>query len=248
MSTQQLIYETVVPLSKARHAEWCIEAGRDFSHSKSLQFVPVLAAEFVAAAREFPIVFSKGDDGIQPLALLGMRKAENLYVTESGKWSATYVPAFLRRYPFIFSRSEDGSTFTLCIDESFAGFNQDGKGERLFTDESKPTTYVDNILKFLQTFQVQHARSQAFCGKLDEFDLFEPHNAVWTGPDGEKATLTGFHCLNRARLNDLPPKVLAGMVKNGELELVYAHLLSLANFNEMKRKLADSTRDSSTKA
>ena len=237
MSTKQL-YDNVSPLSKEKHGSWSVEVGGDFAHVKGMNVLPVLAAEFVTAYKEYPIVFSKNETTIQPVALLGIRDGENLYVDDENRWTASYLPAFLRRYPFVFARSEDGKTFTLCIDENFTGFNQDGKGERLFTDDAQPTPYVNNVLQFLQNFQNEHARSQAFCRKLDEFDLLESHNAVWTGPDGQKAALTGFFCIKREKLNNLPPKVVAGMMKRGEMDLIFAHLFSLGNFHALKEKLA----------
>lgn len=59
------------------------------------------------------------------------------------------MPAFLRRYPFVFSSNDDASTFTLCIDEEFDGLNQDGRGERLFDSEGERTQYLQNVLGFL---------------------------------------------------------------------------------------------------
>ncbi len=195
-------------------------------------------AEFLPVAREYPIVFNRTNDSVQPLILLGMRDKENLFLDDTNQWSGEYIPAFLRRYPFVFGRSQDGKTLTLCIDENYAGFNQEGKGERLFTDDGEITPYVKNVLQFLQNFEPEHTRTQAFCRKLDELDLFESHNAVWTSPSGEKTSLTGFLCINRKKLQELPPKVLSGMIGSGEMDLIYAHLFSLTNFKGIQKKLA----------
>ncbi len=237
MSTQLLIYENIVPLSTERHAGWSVEVGADFAFTRNLNALPLLAAEFVAAGREYPIVFSKAGDTVQPVALLGMRGNENLFLSESSRWQAEYLPAFLRRYPFVFGRSEDGQTFTLCIDESFIGFNQTDRGEKLFNQDGRPTPYVTNVLEFLQNFQIEHARTHAFCKKLDEHELFQTQNAVWTGPIGEQATLSGFLVLSREKLQALPSKLIASMMGTGELDLIYAHLHSINNFNRFKTKL-----------
>ncbi|MFA5505675.1 MAG: SapC family protein [Vulcanimicrobiota bacterium] len=237
MSTQLLIYENVVPLSREKHAQWSVEVGKDFRYSSNINSVPLLTAEFVRAVREYPVVFGQTEDTLQPVIILGMHGEKNFYLNESGEWTAQYIPAFLRRYPFVFARSQDGKTFTLCIDESFGGFNQEDKGERLLTEEGEASPYVDNVLKFLQGYQNEHARTQEFCRKLDEFDLLEPQTAVWNGPNGEKSTLTGFSCVSRNKLKALPPKVLAGMIGAGEMDLIYAHLYSLNNFSNFKDKL-----------
>lgn len=237
MSTQLLIYGNAVPLSKDRHAKWSVQVGRDFSYAKNLNALPILAAEFIAAVREYPIVFTHANDAYQPVALLGIRAEENLFLDDANAWTARYLPAFLRRYPFVFSRSEDGQTFTVCIDETFAGFNQQGRGDRLFTDDGGITPYVNNVLQFLQSFQVEHARTQAFCKKLDELEVFEPQNAVWTSPNGEQVALGGFVCVSREKLEAVPPRMLAGMVGSGEMDLIYAHLFSLNNLDLLKSRM-----------
>lgn len=238
MSSQLLIYENAVALSKERHAKHSVEVDTVYSYTKQLNALPVLAAEFIQASREYPIVFSRAsDDLIQPVVLLSMRGGENLFLDGDGHWTANYVPAFLRRYPFVFSRSNDGTTFTLCIDEAYKGVNTEGKGEPFFDAKGEPTPYVNNVLAFLQSFQAEHNRTQEFCKKLDELDVFESQNAVWTSPSGEKVALTGFMCVSREKLQEVPPKMLQGMVASGEMDWIYAHLLSLNNFNLFKEKL-----------
>src|SRR6185503_19872183 len=109
-----------------------------------------MAVEILGAAAEYAVVFGGTGDVVRPAVILGLRGEENLYVTEHGGSQAKYIPAFLRRYPFVFSSPDEGKMFTLCIDEALPGFNKKGRGERLFTDERKPTPYVENVLKFLQ--------------------------------------------------------------------------------------------------
>src|SRR5262245_19999312 len=78
-----------------------------------------MAAEFSSAALEYAIVFGDKGDVVMPVAVLGVRTDENLYVTMQGGWQAKYIPAFVRRYPFVFFSRDEGKTFTLCIDEAF---------------------------------------------------------------------------------------------------------------------------------
>ena len=142
MTKQLMIYERAVPISSERHRDWSLEAGRNYAFAKEVNSVPLLAAEFIAAATDYAIVFAGDDKNIFPSVILGMRANENNAVDAEGNWTGGYVPAFLRRYPFVFARSDDGKTFTLCIDEEHEGFNKDGKGERLFDAEGKRTRYL----------------------------------------------------------------------------------------------------------
>jgi hypothetical protein len=236
MAAKQLIYETAVPVSKTRHAGWSVEVGADFAFSRRVNSVPLMAVEFPAAAAEYAVVFAGNEEAVMPAVILGMRGEENLYLGPLGGWQAKYVPAFLRRYPFVFSSPDNGKNFVLCIDEGFPGFNQEGRGEKLFNGEGKPSPYVENVLRFLQSYQVEFRRTQAFCKKLQELNLLEPMRAQVTLDTGERLALTGFMAVNRGRLKTLAGEKLAEMARNDELELVYAHLHSMRNFAAMRER------------
>ena len=237
MASQMLIYESAVAVSSNRHSGWCVEVGADYSFSKNVNSVPLMAVEIQKAAAEYAVVFSGSGEAMLPAVILGMRGNENLYLNRQGGWQAKYIPAFVRRYPFVFSRSEDGKTFTLCIDESFPGFNQQGSGERLFNEQSKPTPYVENVLKFLEQYQAEFRRTQAFCSKLRELGLLEPMRAQVNLASGERMSLTGFMAVNRERLKALNAEALADLARTDALELLYLHLHSLQNFAGMMDRL-----------
>lgn len=245
MPAQLLIYESAVPVSHARHGKWSVEVGGDYAFSKHVNSVPLMAVEFPNAASEYAIVFAGAGDTVVPAVILGMRADENLYLTEKGGWKAKYIPAFVRRYPFVFASSEDGKTFTLCIDQSFRGFNQEARGQRLFNDEGKPTPYVENVLKFLEQYQIEFRRTEALCKKLRELNLLEPMRAQFNLGSGEQFALTGFMAVARDRIKTLGAETLAELVKTDQLELIHLHLQSLRNFSAMTERLPNRDAKSS---
>jgi hypothetical protein len=232
-----MIYETAVPVSHARHGNWFLERGTNYAFCQNINSVPLMAAEFARAALEYAIVFGGAGDVVLPAAVLGIRNEENLYVTKEGGWQAKYIPAFVRRYPFVFFTGDEGKTFTLCIDEAFPGFNQGGRGERLFGDDGKRTPYVENVLKFLQQYQFEFQRTQAFCKKLKDLNLLAPMQAQINLGSGERMALRGFLVVDRARLKTLSANVLAELAQSDELELIYAHLVSMRNFATVRDRL-----------
>ena len=153
MSKTLLIYERAVPVNQARHAKSGVKAGDDYGFASDVNSMPLLAQEFRDAMREYPIVFAGTEENVMPAVLLGFGEHENLFVDEAGKWDANYVPAFARRYPYVFSSSDDGKTLTLCIDEDYSGFNDDGDGERLFDDDGEQTPYLKKVLDFQTNFE-----------------------------------------------------------------------------------------------
>lgn len=236
MSTQLLIYETAIAVSPNRHSDCYVESG-GYGFSRHVNSVPLMAVEFVPAASEYAIIFAGADGEVMPAVILGMRGKENAYINTANEWHAKYIPAFIRRYPFVFSSSNDGQTFTLCIDEAYAGFNRDKRGQALFGEDQKPTPYVENVLTFLQEYQSQFQRTQAFCKKLQELDLLEPMQATMSLETGERLSLTGFMAVNRDKLKALSGEVLSELAKTDELELIYLHLHSMRNLSNMKDRM-----------
>lgn len=234
--TQLLIYKSAVPISRARHGDCHVEVGADYAFTGDVNSVPLMAVEFPQAATEYAIVFAGPEGELMPAVILGIRGNENLFLSDkSHDWQAKYIPAFIRRYPFVFSRNDD--RFVLCIDEAYPGLNREGRGAALFDAEGKPSPYVDNVLKFLQEFQTQFLRTQAFCRKLKELDLLEPMQAQVVMGSGSRIALGGFMAVSRTKLKALPGDKLAELAATDELELLYLHLQSMRNFEGLKDRL-----------
>ena len=231
MATQALFYERATPLSPQRHGSWCVDTTPSYDFSRHVNSVPLTSIEMPHAAREYTIAFAGAGRDVIPVVLLGIEGNENLYVTEQGGWDAHYIPAFVRRYPFVFSQSPDGQTFTLCIDEGWSGCNQEGRGERLFTEEGKPTPYTEKMLGFVREYQRQVQRTQAYCSKLQELALLEPRQVNFTAGDGPQKTMGGFMVASRDKLKALPAQTLWEFAQNDELELTYTHLQSMNNIS-----------------
>ena len=243
MAKQLLIYERAVQVNARQHRDVSIKSGGDFGFAKDVNSVPLMSVEFEPACSEYAIVFSGEGPGVMPAALLGVRDNENLYVDENGVWNAKYIPAFVRRYPFVFSHSE--SKFVLCVDEEFSGFNREGRGERLFNDDGSPSAYVDGILKFLQDYQTHFLATQRFCQRVRDLGLLEPMTAQVTPESGVPLSLGGFMAVNRDKLKALPGETLTELAKTDELELIYLHLHSLRNFEHLRVRL-DQHRETPT--
>jgi len=235
MSTQLLFYKEAVPVSKEQHTDLSIDTTQDYSFASGVNSVPLTATEFPFAARDYVIVFTDSEKPM-PVVILGAQQDKNVFVSGEGRWQGRYIPAFVRRYPFVFSGSEDGSTFTLCVDKEFKGLNGEGRGERLFDESGEKSDYLDKMLSFLQDYELQFQRTQAFCEKLNQLDLLEPMLAQISLPSGSQQSLTGFRVINRDRLKALEADQLADLAKTDALELAYLHLQSMNNFSVMAER------------
>ncbi|MGE0384692.1 MAG: SapC family protein [Gammaproteobacteria bacterium] len=233
-----LFYRKVVPLSRERHGAWYVDPDPGFRFAARTNCVYVAGIEFPVAAREYAIVFAAaGGDAVVPVVLLGLKPEQNLFLAADGTWKGSYVPAYVRRYPFILAADSTGANFTVCIDESYAGFNTVKEGERLINDDGSHGALLARSVEFLKDYQRQTQVTTEFCRLLVELALLEPVQANVEMKTGEKFSLAGFSCVSRDRLKSLPGERLQDLVGRGFMDLVYAHLLSLSNLSGLMQKL-----------
>jgi hypothetical protein len=216
-----------------------VERGKDYGFARDLSSIPLLSSEFAFALHEYPIVFSKAGDDYIPAALSGLKEQQNLFVDAKKKWTGNYIPAFIRRYPFIFvpAKQNPDKQLLLCIDEAYTGCNMTGKGDSLFRPDGEQTEYLKQALNFVATYQQALQETNAFCKTLKSLDLIAPLNLTLTSPQGQKVALAGLHAVRRDKLHALAPEKLSELIKSGVLEMIYAHLLSLGNLSTLARRL-----------
>lgn len=234
-----MIYQRAVPVSKDRHRDMSVRTGDEFGFAADMNAVPLLIAEFEQVSREYPIIFNETNDGFIPAALVGLRDGENLLISAEQGWDAKYIPAYIRRYPFVFSQTPDGDTFNLCIDEGFSGCNLDGEGDALFDNDGETSNYLQGMLDFTTSYQHDLQLTAAFCERLDKLDLLTPGEVNFQLGDGKNAVTSGMLMVDRERLASLTGNKLSDLAKSGDLEMIYAHLISLGNVDVFRDRLSN---------
>lgn len=224
---QPVFYKQPRPLRAEQDVALGLAETVDYRFATDSNSVPLVAAEFTQACKHYPILFADGERS-QPVALLGLRNMENLFVEGEGKWRSGYVPAYVRRYPFIFMENVERSEFVLCIDEAATGVVQ-GSGRPLFAD-GKPAPLLDNALAFCRDYQGHHAFTLQFMEALTEAGLLTPNRADVSLATGEKLSLGGFKVIDEARFNALPAETFLQWRERGWLHLVYCHFVSMSNW------------------
>lgn len=240
MSSMPLFYQKVAPVSQQSHGNWRMEPAKDYSFAAQTNSIYIAAVEFARAAAEYPIVFARGaDDTVFPVVLLGLQQEHNVFIDSKGQWQANYIPAYVRRYPFILAetRQNGESSFTVCLDEAFTGFTQKSqKGSALFADDGTPSDLLQRSIEFLKEYQTHIETTRRFCVLLGELDLLEAVRADISLPSGEKQALGGFLCVSHIRLKKLSDDKLAQLVRDEQMALIYSHLQSLTNLNNLLKR------------
>ncbi|WP_428649083.1 SapC family protein [Roseibium sp.] len=227
---QPQFYQTPEPVDPVKHEKLGIKSSSDYKFAAQANSVLLTAMEFALASRTYPIVFTATEKP-SPVAILGIRKDENLFV-DQGKWEErAYIPAYVRRYPFAFVENQDKSRLVLCVDTSADAVSKNAK-TKLF-ENGEASDFTKKALEFCTSFQTQHAATDVLCSMLKDKDVLVTRQADVTLPDGSKTSVTDFKAVDEEKFNSLPDEDFLEFRKKGLLPFVYFHLMSLANFRDL---------------
>ncbi len=238
------MYGDLLPLDREAHKNLKLDTTKSVvSRVANQNSVFLAAVEFADACKEYPIVFVRAGNGaadgkaaVAPLAVLGLRPGSNLFV-EGDKWNGTYVPAYVRRYPFVMARVEEGSNnMAVCFDTSWDAFNET-TGEALFKD-GQPTEFVLNAKSFLENFEQEAERTRLICELLVDLDLLQDMRFEATLPNGEQIDVEGFLALDEKKYAELPDDKVLQLHRNGLIAMIEMHRLSLTHMNRLVAKYA----------
>jgi hypothetical protein len=233
--SEMIFYERVVALNDQTHARLRVRPASSFAYAARTNSVPLLSSEFFECAREYPIVFARGEAGPVAAALLGLREAENLYVDRDGTWDARYVPAFVRRYPFVPGKGAQGELL-VCIDEASECFDA-REGEPLFL-EGKPSPQLEHAMKFLAEFHQGAATTELLGRRLQDLGLLRQSDSLAQLNDGTQFRLNGLNVVDESKLRALDRDIVQELFVSGGLAVIYAHLMSLGNLGALVDRLS----------
>lgn len=227
------MFKQVVPVNQQRHAGKKIKQVEGFGFASQFHIAYVTTHEFVRSAAIYPLVFieDKDKDEFRPVALLGLDAGENLFIGESGKWSASYVPAIIRRYPFALSQASEDGRFLVCVDEG-SELLSDTEGTPLFNEQGEPTEVIENVKRYLSELQQMDAITAEFCKFLAKNNLFVPLNMRVRQNDKIK-NISGCYVINEERLNNLSDELFLEMRSKHYLPAIYAQLTSLSQIERL---------------
>lgn len=230
-----LFYGQPEPLSFEKHGTLGVNTIENpFAFVGKSNMVPLTVTEFAPAALSYPIVFL-GDQKM-PLAIMGLRQDTNLYVEKDVFRPDAYLPAFVRRYPFVFASQDEEKRMILCIDRAAPMVAENG--ETPLFENGQPTAFVQNAMQFCTSFETERRRTESFVKLLEEHDLLEVKEAHFRprnpdGSEGEPQKMADYWGVSEDRLNALPVEALTKLRDNGALGQIYAHLLSLQNWDRL---------------
>lgn len=224
-----LFYDNPVMISLERHGALQLRAPLDFSFARNTNAVPLTLAEIPLAAQWYPVAFAAGQGG-RPVAILGLREGENLFVDAQGAWrEGAYVPIYVRRYPFILRQEDD--LVTLCIEEAGNVLIPNG-GAPLFA-QGEPAELLQSAMQFCRSAQAAERATIPFVEELRALDLLDGRTAIIAMPDGSKMSLSGFLTIDEARLRALSDDRFLELRRRGWLSAIFGQIQSTLNWGRL---------------
>lgn len=228
-----LFYNDLLPLNSRDHGDHVVTAFGDASFLADTHAIPLTVDEFVDAQRNYPIVFTANETPL-PIALMGLNEGVNTFIDKENKLEpGVYVPAYIRRYPFILAKLQaDSEDMSLCFDPKSGVVVEGKEGHALFEgegEERKATEYTNNILEFCRRFEESGQRTKAFLEKLTELDLLMDGEIAITRNDmpDKPFVYRGFKMVDEKKLRELAADKVEELNKSGMLMLIHAHLFSM---------------------
>ncbi|GAA4040049.1 SapC family protein [Sphingomonas rosea] len=230
-----LLYNSLEPVSSQQHGAMKVKGIEALPALARNHAIPVTVDEFALAQRHFPIIFAVGDDPV-PLALMGLNEGVNTFVDEDGKPTDenVYMPAYLRRYPFLLARlNQQSDELSLCVDPTANAIGDFEDGQPLFED-GQPSEATKAILNFCEQFEEAGQRTAMFMQEIKERGLLMD-GEVAIQPEGSDQPFVyrGFQMIDEEKLRELRGDELRKMNQSGLLPLIYAHLFSLGQARDI---------------
>jgi len=238
LSGTVLFYKQPEPLSPEMHGKMGVKTmDGPFGFAREGHAIPLTVGEFPLAAVTGPIIFV-GDEKL-PIAVMGLNAGENMFLRDDGLFEpGVYIPAYIRRYPFVFANDEAAQKMVLCIDRQAEFVVEKNPDQPFFDDAGQPSQYTKNCIDFCNNFEIERQRTMSFVELLKAHDLFDTKVATFTpmnpdGTQGEPQKIAEYFGVSEEKLNKLPAEKFIELRDNGALGQIYAHLLSLVGWDRL---------------
>jgi len=162
---------------------------------------------------------------------MGLNEGVNPFFDDEGKLiDQVYVPAYIRRYPFILAKlTPETDELSLCFDPTSNAVGEFDEGELLFNEDGSTTEQTKAILDFCEKFEQAGQRTRNLTQELLKHDLLMDGEVSIERAElpGKPYVYRGFRMIDQAKLAEIDAETLKQWNKEGMLAIIYAHLTSL---------------------
>jgi len=224
------MYNKINILQPQEHSFYRFTPAQDFYYAKKMNLIPITFNEVKFLCCDYPIVIIIQNEKPTLMLMTGIEK--NNALDEQGKWKGTYIPSFLKRYPFTLVQTEEKDTLKIGFDIE-SGLFSSPEGHPLFTNEGKATEVLENIKKFLTAFQKENQITDTILQLMQEKELLQPALFKIKKEGEEARQIGGFFKIDQKKLLEQKDDFLLETVKNGWMELIELQNFSLSAIKKL---------------
>jgi len=225
------MYKKLVVLDKKAHSNLKVNPMRDLNFARGNAFIPVIANEVAVIGDNFPIVFTAEDNPI--LVALVSLGGDSLAINHDGKWITSYIPSFIRKYPFAIASTEGNPNQKVILIDEESDLVSTTEGSELFLEDGNQSDILKNAINFLTNHENQTIITKNVAKAISDSGILEDREIAVGEGEERQILVNGFKVVDREKLNALSDDILADWVRKGIITLIDAHLKSLDNINTL---------------
>ena len=226
------MYKNVKILNPKEHSFFKFKAIDNLFFVKDMNIIPIGFSEIKLLCCDFPIVIVGEENNLTLAILTGHKK--NSAIDENGQWiGGDYIPAFIKRYPFIFVENPEKKTLHFGFDMESGCFSSP-EGEKLFDINGNPSKTVTTFMKFLESYGKEMQLTTNILNAIYKLNILEQaqYNIKEEGKDEEN--IGGFMVFNKEKIAKLDRKSYVELAKNNWYEMIELEILSLKNIKNIR--------------
>jgi hypothetical protein len=224
-------FKRVVGVTPQTHGALRLNRAAGYGFAAAAQSVPLGLTEIEAAAQHYPVLFAGGANPI-PVALLGVREGQNLFVRPDGSWLAdAYVPAYVRAFPFVFIEDAASKSLFVGVEPDAPHLSPD-QGQPLFED-GRPSAALNEAIGFCKAYREALVAAGTFARALDAAGVLQEEEATINFTAGGGARVRGFKLIKPEKLAEVDDATFVEWRRMGWVAAAYAQLYSAGRWSRL---------------
>lgn len=203
--------------------------------------------EFSEVQKEYPILIRKdaASDLYQAVALFGIQKDENLFLTEPDPkrqrnpgWNGNYIPAAIAKGPFSIGvpraadnmGKENGAMVNIDMESPKVSREE---GLPLFLEHGGNSAYLEQVSSTLNLIRDGMHLNKPMFDAYVKHSLLDDVTINIDLDNGDRHKITGFYTIDTEMLSALEGEALEELNKGGFLQAAYFIVASLSNVRKL---------------
>lgn len=225
------MYSNLTVINKIKHKNLKVSKIENFSFAKDVKFIPAVYTETSLIGEDYPLVITAGENPF--LGVIVSLDGDNLFLNEEGKWYGSYVPAYLRKYPFALGASNQNPEEKLLLIDIDSSLVSESVGGAIFNEDGTQSELFQEKITLISAYERDRKKTEEIIKILVNADILESGEITVGEGEEKKVLVNGFQAVSRAKFEALNSETKKDWEAMGITKFVEAHLNSLNNINRL---------------